>query len=517
MLNTNKAISDASFKKNKPWSLIFIFIFLALILGVIGYFFYLYQIKNAENEASIVLKATSELKANQIYSWHKDKLEEANNIANNELIGNEIETFLEFPQSITLKPAIEKWFNSTINNNDISAIILLNSDGGIILASPESVIITDTFSINLINKCLKEQKSCLSDFYIDNTGQISINLFIPLYHKANPENRLIGAILMKISPEKSLYPLIQITNNFSESSETMLVRKENGFVLYLNELRNLKDAPLKYKIPLSEINKVSVKAVKGDEGTVEGIDYRGANVLSYIKQLPALNWSLVTKIDKEEIYAPVRTRAVYIFISILLVIFSSGIILFVAWKNQQAKYYKKQFETGLEKQALNAHYEFLTKFANDIILLMNSDLKIVDANEKALITYGYSRDELFKLNIKDLRAPATLLDFDQRIRELKTEGGSVFETVHMKKDGTLIPVEVSSRLINIGGDIFYQSITRDITERKKSDSELKNRNRLYNLLSKINEEISRGKNEETLINNILKITVDIGKYKTSLI
>ena len=60
---------------------------------------------------------------------------------------------------------------------------------------------------------------------------------------------------------------------------------------------------------MSEINNVSVKAVKGDEGTVEGIDYSGANVLSYIKQLPALNWSLVTKIDKEELFKVIEEQA----------------------------------------------------------------------------------------------------------------------------------------------------------------------------------------------------------------
>ncbi|MBP1648458.1 MAG: Signal transduction histidine kinase, partial [Bacteroidetes bacterium] len=139
------------------------------------------------------------------------------------------------------------------------------------------------------------------------------------------------------------------------------------------------------------------------------------------------------------------------------------------WRRQRADFYRRQYEAEIERHALEKHHAFLTKYANDIILLLDENLTIQDANDRALSAYGYTRRELFALNARSLHAPESRDAFAAQIEILRREGTALVETVHQRKDGTRFPVEISSRVIHVDDEVFYQSIMRDITQRKLAE------------------------------------------------
>ena len=51
-----------------------------------------------------------------------------------------------------------------------------------------------------------------------------------------------------------------------------------------------------------------MKAVLGQEGIVEGVDYRGVPVIAAVRAVPDSPWFLVARMDASEVYAPVRER-----------------------------------------------------------------------------------------------------------------------------------------------------------------------------------------------------------------
>lgn len=120
---------------------------------------------------------------------------------------------------------------------------------------------------------------------------------------------------------------------------------------------------------------------------------------------------------------------------------------------------------------LREQFGFWPRMANDIILLMDMQGNILAINDVAERAYGWNRDELLARNVRDLRDPATLADVDT---QLKAAGdtGVVFETGHRRRDGSIFPVEVSSRAFEYGGRRYLQSIVRDISRRKRIESEL---------------------------------------------
>ncbi|WML34744.1 PAS domain-containing sensor histidine kinase [Clostridium sp. OS1-26] len=126
-------------------------------------------------------------------------------------------------------------------------------------------------------------------------------------------------------------------------------------------------------------------------------------------------------------------------------------------------------------------FSTLFEVTKDIILFVNSHGKIIEANNSALKSYGYDREELFSKKIQDLRATNTIKLIKEQMTIAKN-GGVCFETIHKHKDGHEFTVEVSSIGVEINGEKVLCSIIRDISSRKKLELELdKSSEKLYKL------------------------------------
>jgi PAS domain S-box-containing protein len=115
-------------------------------------------------------------------------------------------------------------------------------------------------------------------------------------------------------------------------------------------------------------------------------------------------------------------------------------------------------------------YRELHDHVRDIILIIDADSgRIVEANRAAIQAYQYSHGELLGLAIYDLRvdAPGSVTD---QMRTADREG-VLFEALHRRKDGTVFPVEVSSRGETLDDSRYLLSIIRDITERRRAEEE----------------------------------------------
>jgi two-component system sensor histidine kinase AtoS len=121
-------------------------------------------------------------------------------------------------------------------------------------------------------------------------------------------------------------------------------------------------------------------------------------------------------------------------------------------------------------------YRALFERAGDAIFIIDSEGKkkfqIVAANPAAATMHGYTVDELLGLKITDLDAPESSGQaplFAQRILrgEWVTE-----QTYHIKKDGTVFPLEVSAGVLDLGNHKYILAFDRDITERRQAEEAL---------------------------------------------
>lgn len=126
---------------------------------------------------------------------------------------------------------------------------------------------------------------------------------------------------------------------------------------------------------------------------------------------------------------------------------------------QQAQAASQRFRTALETSL-------------DSILLLDCDaMCFADVNASACTTLGYSRDELLDMGPYDLRPMVSPEEIDQKIVLLRSgeQGPTVLESVYRGKDGSDLPVEVSTQAFVSEGCQYLLIMARDITERKRAE------------------------------------------------
>lgn len=281
-----------------------------------------------------------------------------------------------------------------------------------------------------------------------------------------------GFVLIRVDPEKILYPIVKTWPTPSKTSKTLLVRQEGDSILYLTDLRHLVSTALSLKLSLSDSTLPATRAVRGFEGSMTGVDYRKVTVIASTRKIKGSPWYLVAKTDLDELLTDLNKEMFLINIVIALFIVSMASVFGLMWRHQRSMYYRGKYEVELDRLALIKHFDYILKYANDIILLIDSDLTILEANDRALELYLYNRNELIGMNVKKLTTPEVETQFFSQKKIIDEKGFAIFETIHMRKDNTVLPLEISAHLVNIEGVRYYQTIGRDITKRKLIEDSL---------------------------------------------
>jgi hypothetical protein len=223
-----------------------------------------------------------------------------------------------------------------------------------------------------------------------------------------------GAILLGIDPFVALYPVILKWPTASRTGEVVLVRRDGDQVLYLSDLSRRPGSAMELRKSLTERTSPVVRAVLGEEGITDGLNYSGIPVLASARRVPNSEWFVVAKIDESEAYAPLQENLrLILFVGGLLVLMcATGVGLI--WRHQVSTSYRQQIEAEQERRALLGHYDYLTRYANDAILLLDESGAIVEANDRATESFGYNKEELLRMNLRDLKSPETLAQFQGR-------------------------------------------------------------------------------------------------------
>ena len=132
----------------------------------------------------------------------------------------------------------------------------------------------------------------------------------------------------------------------------------------------------------------------------------------------------------------------------------------------------------------NEKYRVLFEQAADSITISDIETgKFLDFNKSAYEKLGYTKGEFGKLGIPDIEERESFKDFKEHAKIVMKNGRDNFESRHRKKNGEVMDVSVSIKIIEIGGKKYQQSIWKDITQGKEVERRLKqSEDRFYNIL-----------------------------------
>jgi PAS domain S-box-containing protein len=113
-------------------------------------------------------------------------------------------------------------------------------------------------------------------------------------------------------------------------------------------------------------------------------------------------------------------------------------------------------------ESLNA----LVEAMNDAILILDAKYCVKRANAVAESLYGFSVADMRNKSLYDLRVLDTGATIEQQMQYSLQQNGARWETYHVRQDGTVFPVEISSKPFRKAEQLHFIHIVRDISERK---------------------------------------------------
>ncbi|MBI5843891.1 MAG: PAS domain S-box protein [Deltaproteobacteria bacterium] len=144
----------------------------------------------------------------------------------------------------------------------------------------------------------------------------------------------------------------------------------------------------------------------------------------------------------------------------------------IAYQNvQQARFIEDRNKALAALQKSEQKHRILFDSAADAIFIHDLFLRMLAVNPAASKMLGYTHDELMAMDVGRIDSPEQAQYVPQRIAMLIEHGHHSFESVHVRKDGSTIPIEANAQMITWDGQSVVMSICRDMTERKRAGEE----------------------------------------------
>ena len=292
-------------QKQKPPALVpllVLFFIITISAITIGVIYYNYQKENLLNEKQQELSTISYLKIRQITQWRLERIGYGKFLGGNLLLVRKFSEYLNNPSDLRLKKEINQSLKSLTENFDYKDALLISKNANVRLAYPSEDTLIGNNLKPLLPGIIKERKVLLTDLHkSDLLSFVHLDLAVPLIDSSKNDTLVLGLLILRVDPQKVLYPLIQSWPAPSKTAETLILRREGNEIVYLNELRHLQNTELNLRRDVSIKKLPAAMAVEGITGTVDGIDYRNVHVVAAMNKIPGTAWYMVAKMDRDEI------------------------------------------------------------------------------------------------------------------------------------------------------------------------------------------------------------------------
>ncbi|MDP9411092.1 MAG: PAS domain S-box protein [Actinomycetota bacterium] len=134
----------------------------------------------------------------------------------------------------------------------------------------------------------------------------------------------------------------------------------------------------------------------------------------------------------------------------------------------------------VKPQDSEARFRSFVEQAADALFVYDLEGRFVEVNRQARESLGYTREELLTLSVADVEEnPGAFAGLRERTL---SDGSVTLDGVHRRKDGITFPVEVRVGPLTEGGRRLMLALARDVTERRRTESKLREAEAKYRTL-----------------------------------
>lgn len=370
--------------------------------------------------------------------------------------------------------------------NDEDSALLLDANGDVLAREHPS---KNALSAELQKAVKRAYETRVAVFtpiyrYQGDAEPVRMDVVIPLLKTGTPVR---GAIVLRLNPERSLFPLLTSWPIPSQSGESVLWRASGGQVVTLSEARGVPDMAGTLGSPLKGVEKIFAPDHPAQKSTAPfvdiGVDYRGEPVLASVRPIDGSDWYLVSKMDLDEVDELTWQRARWTFVATLMVTLLMGLASWLWLQRYGAKADKARLKTlGL--------LEAITTSTSDAIYAKDLDGRFIYYNRASAMLSGRTPEQVIGRTSEQIFGEAVgkrLAEHDQRVlqsrkplvfeEQVAVDGRDMF--IHFTKsplfdaEGRIVGIVGMSRDMSDArsaeravreGDARYRSIVDVLTE-----------------------------------------------------
>jgi two-component system cell cycle sensor histidine kinase/response regulator CckA len=131
----------------------------------------------------------------------------------------------------------------------------------------------------------------------------------------------------------------------------------------------------------------------------------------------------------------------------------------------------RDISVRLAREGALRWFQLTVESSPDAVFWLNEEGRFPYVSEQACRSLGYSREELMQLNIWDIDVEFTQEMWGPHWKKVRERGGARLERLHRRKDGTVFPVEISSKNIAFENQVYHMAYVRDISDRVNANKE----------------------------------------------
>ena len=431
--------------RSKIWRKLFVFVLIVGMLssGAIGYWGYYNAKESLETETINHLVSIRDIKKAQIESYFMERLSDTEILASSSHYRTYLDGILSSTENGGDTEALEeinKMFAERFNREGkvildkmgFYDIFVIDTKGNIL----QTVAKEDDLGTNLVSgkyrdtslsrafvKGLIEPAISDIEFYAPSKEKISAFLAAPV---KDDDGKVLGVLASQITM-KGIDEIMQERSGLGKTGETVLVGHD--FFMRSNSRFSKDPTTLKAKIEVE----ASRKALAGNTGTMLLLDYRNVPVFDAYAPLniPGLNWVIVSKMDENEVLAPVYKFRLLLLMGLGIL---AALIFLVSYVFARRFTRPINLLTGnlLEMAASGRYDQTIPVTTEDEVgLLVKSFNKMSSQINEQTIDLNKNREKLESELIERKQAERNLKANQEKLEKINKE----IETQHRLKTG----------------------------------------------------------------------------------
>ena len=467
------------------------------------------QERRLKERVDLQVSTIAKLKATDLARWRTERLGNGRVLQESRAVRRLVDDLL----ARTISPDDEAMLGQSLGSIRESygyvSVEVLDADGVRRLSIPSDAPPLEGGGSRHFSELLRSGEARLVDLHAHETGTpLRMAVVVPVVVEGRPR----GAVLLGIDVPAYLETFLSDWPVPSQTAATFLVRKEGDTVLVARAADAAGKQPEIEQAPTAQVEPVFVRAALGEETVGYFPRADGRQVVAAARRVAGSPWSLVAHVDAEEAYGPLRERLWLTVLAMagLLAAVAAGI--WAVWRRQLARVERGRRLAEREGASLR---DVIERSLNEIFIFDPATFRFLFANRGAARNLGYSEEELRGMTPMDLVPGMTPDELGAMFRAADARPGEVhrFETTHRRKDGSLYPIEVNLQRVSASAGDVYLAVIIDITERQAAARRIQHLNRVYAVLSEVNQAIVRERDVPSLAAEACRIAVEVGGFQ----